>query len=51
VDPAQQFDSGDDSLRRSEPFETQHRSKAEFHTAVILFDQAWFKAGLHALPV
>src|ERR1700682_2904469 len=35
VDPAEQFDTGDHDCRRREPFETEHRTDAKFHTTVV----------------
>jgi hypothetical protein len=34
VDPADQFDTGDNDLRRPEPFESQHWTDAKFHATV-----------------
>jgi hypothetical protein len=36
VDSAEQFDASDHCRRRREPFETEHRTDAEFHAPVIL---------------
>jgi len=35
VDPAEKFDAGDHDCRRREPFETEHRTDAKFHTTVV----------------
>ena len=39
VDAMEQFDPGDGDRGRPEPFETEHRTNAKFHAAVVLFDQ------------
>ena len=39
MDATEQFDAGDGDRGRLEPFETEHRTDAKFHAAVVLFDQ------------
>jgi hypothetical protein len=39
VDPAEQFYPSDHDCRRREPFETEHRTEAKFHTTVVLLYQ------------
>jgi hypothetical protein len=39
VGPAEQFDARDHDRRRREPFETEHRTDAKFHTTAVLLYQ------------